>query len=195
MTNRIVSGRKLKRIEDLSLKEIDMCYSLSRIGWSHSEIGRRYGIVEADVKTLVKDYVELRELCKTKMLNENEPSNPEGDLCTKKPRKRRSDAIYATEKDRQAAYRARLQERRHAGIEEPSPTVNTDMPMPAVEEISVTDCEVSVTEIGPENAETQHSACYGSSKESCDASEGGPFSVTLQPCGGSEALRLVEEEA
>jgi len=192
MANTMVSERKLKRIEDLSLKEIDMSYSLSRIGWSCSQIGKRYGIAEADVKTLVENYVELRELCKNKMLNESEP---EGDLPAEKPRKRRCDAIYATAKERQAAYRARLQERRHAGIEQPSPTVNTDMPIPAREETSVTDCEVSVTEISPEMAETQHPACYGSSKESCDTSESSPSSVTPQTCSGSEALQLVEEEA
>jgi hypothetical protein len=182
---------KLKRIEDLSLREIDMAYSLSRTGWSCVEIGRRYGISESDAIRLVDDYVELHEWRKANPLAQS----PTPESVTRKPRKRRCDAIYATAKERQAAYRARLEERRNAGIEQPSPTVNTDMPIPAVEEISVTDCEVSVTEIGPEMAETQHSACYGSSKESCETSESTPSSVTPHPCSGSEALRLVEEEA
>ena len=186
---------KLKRIEDLTLHEFDMVYSLSRIGWSCPEIGKRYRISESDVRKLVENYVELRELREAKPIGASQHANPELDPTARKPRKRRCDAIYATAKERQAAYRARLQERRHAGIEQPSPTVNTDMPIPAREETSVTDCEVSVTEISPEMAETQHPACYGSSKESCDTSESSPSSVTPQTCSGSEALQLVEEEA
>jgi len=185
----------LKRIEDLSLRELDMAYSLSRIGRSYPDIGKRYRISESDVRKIVEDYVELRELCKAKPVGESQHANPGPHLTTKKPRKRRCDAIYATAKERQAAYRARLQERRNAGIEQPSPTVNTDMPIPAVEDTSVTDCEVSVTEISPEMAETQSSACYGSLKESCDTSESAPSSVSHRPCSESEALRLIEEEA
>ena len=183
----------LKRIEDLNLRELDMAYSLSRIGWSCPEIGKRYRISESDVSKLVENYVELRELCKTRPPGEIQHANPEPDLTTKKPRKRRCDAVYATAKDRQAAYRARLQESRRAGIEQPSPTVNTDTPIPAVEEPSVTVCEAPVTEISPENAETQHSACYGSSEECCDTSESVPPSVTPQTCSESETLRLIEE--
>ena len=185
----------LKRIEDLSLHEIDMVYSLSRIGWSFPEIGKRYRISESVVTKVVDDYVELHEWRKANPLAQLQKISDEPESVTGKPRKRRCDAIYATAKERQAAYRARLQERRHAGIEQPSPTVNTDMPIPAREETSVTDCEVSVTEISPEMAETQHPACYGSSKESCDTSESSPSSVTPQTCSGSEALQLVEEEA
>src|SRR5271169_369390 len=113
---------KLKRIEDLSLREIDMAYSLSRTGWSCVEIGRRYGIAESDVIKLIENYVELREWRKANPLAQS----PTPESVTRKPRKRRSDAIYATAKERQAAYRARLQESSRAGIEEPSPTVNTD---------------------------------------------------------------------
>jgi len=91
----------LKRIEDLSLREIDMVYSLSRIGRSCPEIGKRYRISESDVRKVVEDYVELRELCKTRPPGESQRANPE---TTKKPRKRRCDAIYATAKERQAAY-------------------------------------------------------------------------------------------
>jgi len=184
---------KLKRIEDLSLHELDMVYSLSRIGRSCPEIGKRYQISESDVRKVVEDYVELRELCKTRPPSESQHADPEPDLTTKKPRKRRCDAIYATAKERQAAYRARLKEKRHASIEQPSPTVDTDTAIPAVEKTSVTVCEAPVTEISPEMTETQHSSCYGSSKESCDTSESAPCSVTPQSCSESEALRLIEK--
>ena len=182
---------KLKCIEDLSLREIDMAYSLSRTGWSCVEIGRRYGISESDAIRLVDDYVELHEWRKANPLAQS----PTPESVTRKPRKRRSDAIYATAKERQAAYRARLEESHCADIEQPSPTVDTDTPTPAVEEPSVTVCETPVTEIGPENAETQHLACYGSSEEFCEISESAPLPVTPQSCSESETLRLIEEDA
>ena len=50
-----------KRIEDLALKEVDMIYSLARVGeWTELEIGRRYGISQADVRKVIGNYVELR---------------------------------------------------------------------------------------------------------------------------------------
>jgi hypothetical protein len=140
----------LKRIEDLSLHEIDMVYSLSRIGWSCPDIGKRYRISESDAREVVEDYVELHEWRKANPLAQVQKISDEPESVTGKPRKRRCDAIYATAKERQAAYRARLKESRRAGIEQPSPTANTDMPIPAVEETSVTNCQVPVTEISPE---------------------------------------------
>jgi hypothetical protein len=193
MTDTNVTEKKPKRIEDLTLREIDMAYSLSGIGWSCRDIGRRYEISETDARTVVDNYEELRRLCERKPPEESPNRNLGPEPVKQKPRKRRSDAIYATAKDRQAAYRARLQESRRARIEQPSRTANTDTPIPAVEEPSVTVCEDPVTESGPENAVTQHSACYGSSEECPDISESVPRSMTPQTCSESEALRLIEE--
>jgi hypothetical protein len=128
----------LKRIEDLSLRELDMAYSLSRIGWSYQAIGKRYGISESDVRKIVDDYVELRELCKTRPPVESQHANQELQLTAKKPRKRRCDAIYATAKERQAAYRARLQEKRRAGMQFPSPAPIMDSSNPVEQEVPVT---------------------------------------------------------
>jgi hypothetical protein len=86
-----------------------------------------------------------------------------------------------------------LQENRRAGIDQPPSTINTHTPILAVEESPVTVCEAPVLEIGPEEAETQHSVCYGSSRESYDISESLRLSVTPQTCCESEALRLMEE--
>jgi hypothetical protein len=68
--------------------------------------------------------------------------DPSRQLTKKKPRKRRSDTRYATPAERQAAYRARLQESRHAGIEQPSPDPVTDSPAPVEEELSVTTVDI-----------------------------------------------------
>ena len=132
----------LKRIEDLSLRELDMVYSLSRIGRSYSDIGKRYRISESDVRKIVEDYVELRELCEARPSAESQHVNLEPELPAKKPRKRRCDAIYATSKERQAAYRARLQEKRRAGVQIPSPAPATDSSTPVEEQVSVTAVEV-----------------------------------------------------
>jgi hypothetical protein len=132
----------LKRIEDLTLRELDMAYSLSRIGWSCPVIGKRYGISESDVRKLVDDYVELRKLCETRRSAESQHANPEPHLTAKKPRKRRCDAIYATAKERQAAYRARLQEKRLAGIQFPSPAPAMDSSTPAAAELPVTAVDI-----------------------------------------------------
>jgi hypothetical protein len=184
---------KQKRIEELTLRELDMVYSLARIGdWPDSQIGRVYKLSEGDVRKVFDNYVELREMLKGNQDNERLPQELSPEL-TKKPRKRRRDARFATPAERQAAYRNRLQERRHAGIEQPSPTADAPAPIPADEEVSGTVCEDPVTEIGPENAVMQHSACHGSSEECSDTSESVPLSVTPQTCDESEALRLIEE--
>jgi hypothetical protein len=51
-----------------------------------------------------------------------------------------------------------------------------------------------VPEIGPEEAETQHSAYYDLSVEGCDNSESTPLSVTPEACSEREELRPNEEE-
>jgi hypothetical protein len=132
----------LKRIEDLSLRELDMAYSLSRIGRSYPDIGKRYRISESDVRKVVDDYVELRKLCEARPSAESQHVNPEPELTAKKPRKRRRDAIYATARERQAAYRARLQERRRVGMQFPSPAPVTDSSTPVEEEVSVTAVDI-----------------------------------------------------
>ena len=183
-----------KRIEDLTLREIDMVYSLMRLGdWSDSEISRVYKVSVDDVHKVFDNYPQLREVCLRNPPRDVLPQAPELELTTKKPRKCRSDAVYATAKERQAAYRARLQESRRAGIEQLSLTANTDTPIPAVEEPSVTVCEAPVPEIGPEEAETQHSACYSSPVEGRDISESVPLPVTLEACSEREELRVIEE--
>ena len=146
-----------------------------------------------DVHKVFDNYPQLREASLRNPPRDVLPQAPESELATKTPRKRRSDARYATAKERQAAYRARLQENRRAGIEQPSPANETDTPIPVVEEPSVTVCEAPVPEIGPEEAETQHSACYSSSAEGHDISESVPLPVTPEACSEREELRVIEE--
>jgi hypothetical protein len=172
-----------ERIEDLTLKEVDMIYSLARVGeWTDVEIGRRYGISKADVRRVIDNYVDLRGAVQKNQHHERLPQEPSPELTTKKERKPRCDARYATPAARQKAYRGRLQERRHTVIEQPSPANETDTPIPAVEEPSVTICEAPVPEIGTEEAETQHSACYSSSVEGPVISESVPLPVTPEAC-------------
>ena len=183
-----------KRIEDLAIKEVDMIYSLMRVGdWSDSEIGRVYKLSVDDVHKVFDNYPQLREACLRNPPPAVLPQAPESELTTKTPRKRRSDAVYATAKERQAAYRARLQENRRAGIEQPSPANETDTPIPAVEETSVTVCEASLPEISPKDAETQHSACDSSPGEGSDILENMPVPVTPEACSESEELQVIEE--
>ena len=117
------------------------------------------------------------------------PQALESELTTKTPRKRRCDAVFATAKERQAAYRRRLQESRGAGIKQPLPANETDTPIPAAEEPSVTACEAPVSKIGPEEAE----ACDSSPAEDHDISESVPLLVTPEACNESEELRVKEE--
>jgi hypothetical protein len=125
---------KLKRIEDLSLREIDMAYSLSRTGWSCAEIGRRYGVSESEVGRMIDGYVELHEWHKANPLNQVQKATPAPEPVTRKSRKRRADAIYATSKDRQAAYRARLKQTRHEDTDQLSPIEGNDVTVPSCEE-------------------------------------------------------------
>jgi hypothetical protein len=185
----------VKQIKDLTQREIDMVYSLVRVGdWSDSEIGRVYKLSVDDVHKVFDNYPQLREACLRNPLPAVLPQAPESELTTKTPRKRRSDAVYATAKERQAAYRARLQENRRAGIEQPLPANETDTPIPAVEETSVTVCEASLPEIRPEDAETQHSGGDSSPAEGHDISESMPLPVTPEACSESEKLRVKEEQ-
>src|ERR1700688_625111 len=184
----------LKRIELLTIKEVDMSYSLARVEeWTDVEIGRRYGISKADVRKVIDNYVEVRGSVQKNQHHERLPQEPSPELTTKKERKPRCDARYASPAARQAAYRARLQESRYTVIEQPSPANETDTPMPAVEDPSVTVCEAPVPKIGPEEAETQQSACYDSSVEGCDISESTPLPVTPEACSEREELQEIEE--
>ena len=161
MTNTTATQAKQKRIEDLTLRQVDIVYSLMRVGdWSDLEISRVYKISVDDVHEVFDNYPQLREACLRNPPRDVLPQPPESELTTGKTRKRRSDALYATAKERQAAYRARLQENLRAGIEQPSPTVNANTPIPEVEETSITVCEAPVPEIGPEEAEMQYSGSY-----------------------------------
>src|SRR5271169_6141659 len=119
---------KLKRPEDLTLNDLDMVYSLNRIGeWSGTEIGRRYGISASDVKKIVEDYVELRKLCERKPPEEGLHQDRESELTAKKQRKRRSDTRYGSGRERQAAYRKRLREKNPDGIKQPSSARGPDL--------------------------------------------------------------------
>jgi len=183
-----------KRIEDLTLREIDMVYSLMRVGdWSHLEIGRVYKLSVDDVHKVFDNYPQLREAFLRNPPHDVLPQAPEPELTTGKTRKRRSDARFVTPGTRQAAYRARLQESRRAGIEQPSPTINTDTPIPSAEEPPVTVCEAAVPEISPGEGEMQRSACYSLPAEGRDISESVPLSVTPEACSEMEELRVIEE--
>src|ERR1035437_3172218 len=94
-----------KRIEDLTLREIDMVYSLMRVqDWSDSEISRVYKLSVDDVHKVFDNYPQLREAVLRNPSRDMLPQVPELELTTGKARKRRSDALYATAKERQAAY-------------------------------------------------------------------------------------------
>jgi hypothetical protein len=174
---------KQKRIEELTLHELGMIYSLVRVGdWPDSEIGRVYKLTVDDVHKIFDSYPQLREEFLRNPPGDVLPQAQESELTTKTQRKRRSDARFATTAERQAAYRARLKEKRDASLEQPSPSNETDSSGQDVEEPSITICEAPVTEIGPEEAETQHSACYRSSVEGCDISENVSLSVTPEAC-------------
>src|SRR5713101_2401413 len=128
---------KQKRIEDLTLREIDMVYSLMRVrDWPDWEIGRVYKLSVDDVHVVFDNYPELREACLRNPPRDLSPQAPESELTSKASRKRRCDAIYVTAKERQAAYRAREKENHRSSLEQPSLANETDTPMPAVEEPS-----------------------------------------------------------
>jgi hypothetical protein len=125
--------------------------------------------------------------------HERLPQESSQELTTKKERKPRCDARYATPAARQKAYRARLQENRRGSLEHPSPADETDSPGPDVQDPSVVLCEAPVPEIGPENADPQYSTCYSSTAEGHDISESMPLPVTPEACSEREELRVIEE--
>src|SRR5665213_2281445 len=178
---------KQKRIGDLTLREIDMVYSLMRVqDWSASEISRVYKLSADDVHEVFDNYPQLREEFLRNPTRDVSPQTPESESTTTAPRKRRSDARFATTSERQAAYRARLKKQRAERLEEPSLANETDSPRPDVKEPSVTICEAPVAEIGPEEAATQTAACYDSSVDGHDISESVPLSVTPEVCSERE---------
>jgi hypothetical protein len=125
-----------------------------------------------------------------------QPRHPEPvqELPKKTPRKRRSDAQFATTADRQAAYRATLKEKGHASLEQLSPANETDTPGPDNEELPATFCQDPVTEISPENADPQYSTCDSSSVEYQDISESMPLPVTPEAGSEREELGIIEEQ-
>jgi hypothetical protein len=128
-----------RQIKDLTLREFDMVYSLMRVGdWADSEIARVYKLSEDDTRKVFDNYVEIREMLEK---NRQLPQEPPPEL-TKKPRKRRSDARFATPAERQAAYRDRLQEKRHSAMQLPSPDPVTDPSAPVQEGLSVTTVDI-----------------------------------------------------
>jgi hypothetical protein len=118
---------KPKRIEDLTTDQVDMVYSLKRIGnWQDSDIARVYSLSECDVRRVFSDYVELRRVLEIRQQNEPSPLEPPLECAKKRPRKRRNDARYSTSAERQARYRARLKERRLAGLHHPPQASDMD---------------------------------------------------------------------
>jgi len=189
MPNQINIHPEKKQIKDLTRREINMIYSLVRIGnWRDSEIGRVYKLTEEDVRKVFNNYVELLEAAEKNLCVEQQPRQDPPQERIENPRKRRRDARYATTAERQIAYRARLKEKRRASVEHPSPANETDTPIPAVEEASVTFCQDSVTETSPEGADPQYSTCYNSSVEGRDVSESVLLPVTPESCSERDEL-------
>jgi hypothetical protein len=109
-----------RQIEDLTLKEVDMIYSLSRVGeCTELEIGKHYGISKDDVRKVFDNYEELRKTAKKNL--------------PKEARNVGRNTRYGSNKERQAAYRARLEEKRRAEMQLPTPV--TDAPAPVEEEL------------------------------------------------------------
>jgi hypothetical protein len=165
-----------------------------RIGdWPALEIGRVYRLSEEDVTKVFDNYPELLEAAEKNPCLQEQPQQDPSQERLEKPRKKRSDARFATTAASQAAYRARLQEKQRTGFEQPSPSNETDSSGQDVQEPSVTVCEAPVPEIGAEETETQYSVCYRSSVERRDVSESVPLSVTPEACSEREELRVIEE--
>jgi hypothetical protein len=113
-----------EQINDLTLHDLDMVYSLSRIGWSCNEIARRYGISDADVRKVLDNYAELREMHNQQP---HPPQDAQEDSVEQPKRKKRSDARFETSAEKQKAYRLRVKEKQRVGTET-SPTAATDLP-------------------------------------------------------------------
>jgi hypothetical protein len=195
MTETIVTQNKLKKIEDLTSPEIGMIYSLSRTRWSYAEIGRRYGISETDARTVVANNEELRKICERRPAEKTPSGNLKPKLPATSSRKRRCDVIYATAKERQAAYRARLKERRHGAIEESSRADAADGARSADEKPSVTLCEQTMAETKPESPDPQRSIPDSSSNEGHGNVGSTPVPVTSEGLNESRELRVIEGKA
>jgi hypothetical protein len=99
-----------------------MIYSLARVGeCTELEIAKHYKISRANVRKVIDNYVEL---LKTAKKNSPEEGRSAG-----------RNARYGSNRERQAAYRARVKERRLDEMQ-PSATV-TDVSAPVVEEPSL----------------------------------------------------------
>jgi hypothetical protein len=123
-----------KRIEDLGLQEVDMIYSLARIGeWTDFEIGTRYGIATTDVRKVIDQYEELRKTAKKNPSGDSRLQSP-STVTHKEGRGIGRNARYGSNRERQAAYRARLREKERVGVQSPTPV--TDAPAPVEEELS-----------------------------------------------------------
>lgn len=119
-----------KEIEDLTVREVDMIYSLARVGeWNDQEIGRRYGISTPDVREVVDNYEELRKTAK------NVPI-----VTAKDAHRAGRNARYGSNAERQAAYRARLKEKRDAEMQQTTPV--TDTATPTEEDLSLQPSEI-----------------------------------------------------
>src|SRR5665213_2684060 len=183
-----------RRINDLTAKEVNLIYSLMRNGdWPDLEIGRVYRLSEEDVTKGFDNYPELLDAAEKNPCLQDQPRQDPSQEGIGKPRKKRCDAQYATPAQRQSAYRARLGESRRARLEQPSPSNETDTPRPDDQRPSVTVCEAPIPEIGRENAETEHSACYDSSVERHDISESVPVSVMPGASSERKTLQKIEK--
>src|ERR1700674_3343352 len=92
-----------RQINDLTVKEINLIYSLMRIGdWPALEIGRVYRLSEEDVRKVFDNYPELLEAAENNPPVQEQPRQDPLYERIEKPRKRRSDARYATTAERQA---------------------------------------------------------------------------------------------
>jgi hypothetical protein len=109
-----------------------MVYSLMRLGdWPDSEISRVYKLTVDDVHKIFDSYPQLREEFLRNPPGDVLPQAQESELTTKTQRKRRSDARFATTAERQAAYRARLKEKRHADLQQLPASSDTNSRSPA----------------------------------------------------------------
>ena len=147
---------KQKRIEDLTLRELDMVYSLVRVGeWPDSDIARRYRVLESDVKKIVESYAELRRTVERNLSDEGLRQDPPQELPEKKPRKRRRDARFATPAERQAAYRSRVKEKRRAAMQQLPASSDTDSRSPAHSELIGNGLPAPVAETDSHCADTE----------------------------------------
>ena len=128
-----------KQVKDLTLHELNIIYSLVRIGdWADSEIGRFYKLSAEDVRRVFDDYVELLEAAENNPPVQQQLPQDTPQENIEKPRKRRRDAKYATTAERQAAYRDRMKERDRVTHGQPSPAKETDLRSPADPEVVLT---------------------------------------------------------